>query len=165
MAGSGSNQNPGGDPFSISPSLSEETPASARRQILIVEDNQADVYLIRRAIEATKLPIDVHVVTDGQQAIRFFDQVAADLSEPCPDIVILDINLPKKQGGEVLKHMRSLPRCADAYVIVASTSHSERDREVMKDLGADCYFRKPSEYDEFMRLGDLIKGILAHDVN
>lgn len=130
-----------------------------------MEDNQSDVYLIQRAIEGTNLPIDFHIVRDGQQAVQFFDRAAADPNKPCPDIVILDINLPKKQGGDVLKHMRSRSRCAQAHVVVVSTSDSERDQEVMKELGVDGYFRKPSEFDEFMKLGDLVKGILARDVN
>jgi chemotaxis family two-component system response regulator Rcp1 len=123
------------------------------------------VYLIQRAIEGTNLPIDFHVLRDGQQAVQFFDQADADPGKPCPDIVILDINLPKKQGGDVLKHMRSRSRCAQAYVIVVSTSASKRDQELMKELGADGYFRKPAEFDEFMKLGDLVKGVLASDVN
>jgi chemotaxis family two-component system response regulator Rcp1 len=142
-----------------------ETPSSARRQVLIVEDNQSDAYLIQRAIEGTKLPIDFHVVRDGQRAVQFFDQADADPAKPCPDIVILDINLPRIQGADVLKHMRSLSRCAQVHVIVVSTSVSERERELVKDLGADGYFRKPSEFDEFMKLGDLVKGALARDVN
>ena len=119
------------------------------------------MYLIQRAIEGTNLPFDFHVVRDGQQAIQFFDQAEADPASPCPDIVILDINLPKKQGGDVLKHMRSRSRCAKAHVIVVSTSASERDQEFVKELGADGYFRKPSEFDEFMKLGDLIKSVLG----
>jgi chemotaxis family two-component system response regulator Rcp1 len=165
MAGSGSNRNPEKGLHSTSPSLSKETPSSARRQVLIVEDNQSDAYLIQRAIEGTNLPIDFHVVRDGQQAVQFFDQADADPARTCPDIVILDLNLPKKQGGDVLKHMRSRSRCAQAHVIVVSTSDSERDQEFVKELGADGYFRKPSEFDEFMKLGDLVKGVLSRDVN
>jgi DNA-binding NarL/FixJ family response regulator len=61
--------------------------------------------------------------------------------------------------------MRSRPRCAQAHVIVVSTSDSKSDREVMKELGADGYFRKPSEFDEFMKLGELVKSVLARDMN
>jgi chemotaxis family two-component system response regulator Rcp1 len=165
MAGSGSNPSPEKDLPSASPSLSEETSSSARRQILIVEDNQSDLYLIQRAIESTDLPIDFHIVRDGQRAVQFFDRAEADPTMPCPDLVILDVNLPKKQGGDVLKHMRSLSRCAQARVIVVSTSDSESDRELMRQLGADGYFAKPSEFDEFMKLGDLVKGVLSRGVN
>ncbi len=111
------------------------------------------------------LPIDFHIVRDGQEAIQFFDRAAADPDKPCPEVVILDINLPKKPGGAVLKHIRSRSRCAQAHVIVVSTSDSEDDSEVMKELGADGYFRKPSDFDEFMKLGDLVKSVLARDMN
>lgn len=92
--------------------------------------------------------------------MRFFDQIDLDSGLPALAIVILDINLPKRQGGDVLKHMRRGRRCADALVIIASTSDSKRDREEMQKLGAAAYFHKPSEYDEFMKLGDIVKGLL-----
>jgi chemotaxis family two-component system response regulator Rcp1 len=129
-----------------------------------VEDNQSDAYLIQRAIEGTNLAVDFHVIRDGQEAINFFDQAEVDPAKPCPDIVILDINLPKKQGSDVLKHMRSRSRCAQAHVIVVSTSASEHDQELLKGLGADGYFRKPSEFDEFMKLGGLVKSVLDGDL-
>ena len=105
------------------------------------------------------------MVRDGQQATQFFDRADADPAQPCPDIVILDINLPKKQGGEVLRHMRGRARCSRAYVIVVSTSDSERDKEIMKELGADVYFRKPSEFDEFMKLGEIVKDVLTREAS
>jgi DNA-binding response OmpR family regulator len=112
-------------------------------------------------MEATGLPLKLSVVSDGEQAVRFFDEAAGGSDMPCPTLVILDINLPKKQGGDVLKHMRQSGTCASTFVIVVSTSDSERDREGMMNLGADGYFRKPSDFDEFMRLGDIVKALLA----
>ncbi len=119
------------------------------------------MFLIQEAIEATKLPLRVHVVEDGDQAVRFFDLADSNASAPCPALVILDINLPKKQGGDVLKHMRQSRKCANTLVIAVSSSDSARDREQMKHLGANRYFRKPSEYDDFMKLGDVIKTLLG----
>jgi two-component system, chemotaxis family, response regulator Rcp1 len=126
-----------------------------------VEDNESDVFLIQEALEAAKLPVALHVVTDGEQAVRFFDLADEDGNMPCPTLVILDINLPRKQGGEVLKHMRTSRRCGKAVVIAVSTSDSPRDREQMMNVGANGYFRKPSEYDDFMKLGGLVKRLLA----
>jgi chemotaxis family two-component system response regulator Rcp1 len=122
-----------------------------------VEDNESDVFLIREAIEATKLPLVLHMVQDGEQALRFFD----DLNTPCPALVILDINLPKAQGGDVLKHMHQSPKCGNVLVIAISSSESARDREQMTKLGANAYFRKPSNYEDFMKLGDMIKSLLG----
>jgi chemotaxis family two-component system response regulator Rcp1 len=129
--------------------------------VLIVDDNESDVFLIQEAIGSTRLQLTLHIAKDGEQAIRFFDRADAHPEMPCPSLVILDINLPKKQGGEVLKHMRQSPKCAHALVLVVSTSDSAKDREQMTNLGADGYFRKPSQYDEFMKLGDIVKGLLG----
>jgi two-component system, chemotaxis family, response regulator Rcp1 len=126
-----------------------------------VEDNKADVFLIREAIDAAKLNVEMHVVRDGEKAILFFDEADRDESAPCPDLVIIDINLPKKHGGEVLQYMRRSRRCAAALVLVVTSSDSTRDRDEMAKLGASKYFRKPSEYDGFMKLGDIVREMLA----
>jgi DNA-binding response OmpR family regulator len=119
------------------------------------------VFLIQRALESTRLPLTFHVLRNGEEAVRFFDQADGDAARTCPYVVILDINLPKRTGTDVLKHMRASRRCSRARVIAVSTSDSPHDREQMARLGADGYFRKPSGFDEFMKLGDLIKGILS----
>jgi two-component system, chemotaxis family, response regulator Rcp1 len=160
MGGSGWNPNPEEDRPSASPSRSEERTGKTGA-ILIVEDNPADVFLIRRALEAAKVYADVRVVHDGEQAIRLFDEVDGDLTAPCPALVILDINLPRKPGGEVLQHMRETRRCRGALVIAVSTSDSAHDREQMLKLGANAYFRKPSGYADFMKLGDMVKSLLS----
>lgn len=128
--------------------------------MLIVEDNESDVFLIQEAIEATKLGLALDIVTDGEQAVRFVDAADSDPASPCPALVILDINLPKRQGAEVLRHIRQSRRCTNIPVIAVSTSDSGRDREQMANLGANGYFRKPSDYDDFMKLGDLVKTML-----
>lgn len=161
MGASGSNQNPEKDPYSGLHSPAEENSREPGSYVLIVEDNESDVFLIEEAISAAKLSIPLQVVKDGDQAVRFFDRIDADPSLPCPALVILDINLPKKQGGEVLKHMRRSRRCGSAIVVTVSTSDSAADREQMKMLGAHEYFRKPSTFDEFMKLGDVIKTLLG----
>ena len=102
---------------------------------------------------------------DGEQAIRYFDNADGDHSAACPALVILDINLPRKRGGEVLQYLRSSARCCQAQVLMISTSDSTRDRDEMKRLGANGYFTKPSDYAEFMKLGDIVKGLLATKCN
>lgn len=129
--------------------------------MLIVDDNESDAFLIQEAIGATRLPLTLHVAKDGEQAIRFFDRADAHPELPCPALVLLDINLPKMQGDLVLKYMRHSRRCANALVVAVSTSDSERDRRGMTDLGANGYFRKPSTYDEFMKLGGIVKALLC----
>jgi DNA-binding response OmpR family regulator len=142
------------------PSPSED-PARERPRILIVEDNSADVFLIRAAIKAASINAALDVVKDGEQAIRFFDAADYDDSVPRPTLVILDINLPRKQGDEVLQRMRRSRSCRNAIVLAVSTSGSAGDRENMMRLGANGYFQKPSEYTDFLKLGDLIKELLG----
>ncbi len=161
MGGSGSNPNPDEDQSFVPPSPSSESSAAIPFHVLVIEDNESDVFLIQEAIEKSGLPVTVRVVKDGEQAVRFFDRADADASMPCPALVLLDINLPKKNGGDVLKYMRQSRRCAAALVVAVSSSDSARDRQQMKSLGADGYFRKPSEYDAFMKLGEMVKTLLS----
>lgn len=128
--------------------------------MLIVEDNEGDVFLIKEAMLTTGLRLTLNVVKDGEQAMQFFDRAGNDPATPCPALVILDINLPKKQGGDVLEHLRRHSKCGDVPVIAVSTSDSAQDRERMARLGADGYFRKPSDYDEFMKLGGIVQALL-----
>ena len=158
---SGSNQNPDEDRPFASPSPHDGKDTGIRHHVLIVEDDESDVFLIEEAIGAANLPVTIHVVRDGDQAVQFFDRNDGDAMTPSPALVILDINLPKKRGNEVLKYMRQSQKCGKAFVIAVSTSDSVRDRELMTNLGAHGYFRKPSAYDEFMKLGDMIKALLG----
>jgi DNA-binding response OmpR family regulator len=160
--GSGSSPNPDKDQPSTSPSLPVET-AGERAHILVIEDNSADVLLIRRAIKGSHINAEIRVLTDGAQAIQAFEDYDANPSLPCPSLVILDINLPKKLGGEVLRHLRKAKSCSQALVIVVSTSDAQNDRDAMEGLGANAYFRKPSEFAEFMKLGDIVKSVLKRD--
>jgi len=89
--------------------------------------------------------------------MQFLDAVDSDETMPSPALVILDINLPRRNGFEVLEHLRRSRRCRAASVIVVSTSNAAADRERALHSGGDAFFRKPSEYDAFMQLGSLIR--------
>jgi CheY-like chemotaxis protein len=160
MAASGSNQNPDADRSSASPSLSEGK-GTRPWQILIAEDSKPDVFLIRQALQKAGIKAQLHVVDDGEKTVRFFERADADPEAPRPDLVLLDINLPRYKGTEVLRNLRASSRCKDALVLVVTSSDSSRDREVMDALGANGYFRKPSEYSEFMTLGQIVRDLLA----
>jgi DNA-binding response OmpR family regulator len=100
-------------------------------------------------------------VDDGEKTIEFFAQADADAAAPCPDLILLDINLPRYKGGEILRRLRGSSRCAGALVLIVTSSDSLRDREEMDALGANAYFRKPSEFSEFMKLGLVVRELLA----
>lgn len=129
--------------------------------MLVIEDNDADLLLIQEALEESRLAPDVHYIKDGEAAFAFIDRADNDSKLPCPDLVILDINLPKRHGGQVLQHLRESRRCKAALVLAISSSDSLRDRSDMSRLGANGYFKKPSEYDEFMKLAVLVRKLLG----
>ena len=105
-----------------------------------------------------KIDADVYVAEDGEQAIRYLEMAEHDRTPP-PDVVLLDINLPRYKGGDILRRLRGGPS-AGALVLVVTSSDSLVDREEMNGLGADGYFRKPSDYAEFMKLGPMVRKLL-----
>ena len=156
VAGSGWNPSWDTVPRSSSQSQPEGTTETSVH-IVLVEDNRADVRLIKDAILLHKLPAKLRVVENGEQAFEFID--AADQgTELCPALLILDLNLPRKSGREVLKHLRQSKTCADVPVLIVTSSGV--DRVEMEGLGGTGYFRKPTDYDEFMKVGGLIKSLL-----
>ncbi len=144
-----------------SSSLSPSDAASQKRpQILVVEDSKADLFLIRQAIAAAQVNAAVTIVNDGHQAVEFIDKADAAQGASCPDLVLLDLNLPKKDGIEVLRHMRESVVCKNALVLVVTSSDSAGDREAVRALGFNGYFRKPSVYAEFMKLAPIVRELL-----
>jgi CheY-like chemotaxis protein len=128
--------------------------------ILVAEDSKADMFLIREALATAEVEANLHVVTDGNAATEFIDATDADENTPCPTLVLLDMNLPKRTGNEVLQHLRSSERCREAPVIIVSSSNAPRDRAVVTDMNLAGYFKKPNDYVEFMTLGPLVKSLL-----
>ena len=125
-----------------------------------MEDNKADEFLTRQAIATAKIPAEIHVVNDGEKAFQFIDQADANDELRCPLLVLLDLNLPKRTGAEVLQHLRQSRKCARAPVVVMTSSESEKDREETARLGANEYFRKPSNFAEYIRIGEVVKSML-----
>jgi chemotaxis family two-component system response regulator Rcp1 len=165
MAESGSTRNPGADRLSISSSLPDEPVPGKPRHILIAEDSKSDVFLIREALRKSGIDAQIHVVDDGEKTILFFAQADADPAAPCPDLILLDINMPRYKGGDILRRLRASFRCSGALVLIVTSSDSPRDREEMNALGANAYFRKPSEFSEFMKLGPVVGELLARSQN
>ncbi|MBL8213787.1 MAG: response regulator [Bryobacterales bacterium] len=134
--------------------------ATCRRAVL-VEDSLADVYIISEIVRNSRLSLEVDVLADGEQAIEFFASLQQDPGLPRPDVVLLDLNLPRRSGHEVLTWLRSTPTFLDLPVIVVTSSDAEGDRRAAERLGASAYFRKRFSYEEFLTLNDVIAGVLA----
>ena len=132
-----------------------------RPQILIVEDNQADEFLMREAIAIAKVEADLHVVSDGEDAVRFIDAADTDDAAPCPCLILLDLNLPKRTGMEVLQHIRRSRKCSDVLVLIVSSSDSPNDRRMTSELGISGYFLKPSSYEAYCKVGEIVKDLLT----
>jgi CheY-like chemotaxis protein len=137
-----------------------ERSAEESRLLLIVEDNGADVFLIRRAIQTYGLSLQVHVCSDGEEALRYIDQAESDPTVACPFLLLLDLNLPKKSGSEVLERVRNARRWSAIPVVVVTSSDSLEDRQQAAELGANHYFRKPASYREFLKIGEILQEYL-----
>lgn len=126
---------------------------------LLVEDNRADVLLVQEAIALYELPLVLHVLDDGEKAFEFIERVDAGLGT-CPRVLLLDLNLPKRTGQEVLQRIRQSPMCKDIPVLIITSSNSLKDRNEVAALGASGYFSKPPDYQEFLKVGGAVKRLI-----
>lgn len=122
-------------------------------QVLLIEDGDDDVALMRRAVLRANLPVELEVALDGAVAI---DRLTAPGSAAPPDLVLLDLKLPKFSGLEVLAAIRAAPRTALLPVVVLTTSIEPSDRREAYRLGANSYLRKPVDFNEFVELMKLV---------
>ena len=134
---------------------------SQKPQIMMVEDNPADVFLIRRALNLADIDAVLHLAENGEQAIEYFDRMEANPAIPPLDLILLDINLPGMKGSNVIQNLRSRERSGQTRVLVVSSSDSPLDQEEMTRFGASGYFRKVSDFEEFMKLGQAVRDLLA----
>ena len=111
-------------------------------------------------MRAHQLDVDLRVFEDGEEAIDLIQLLDTDDSQTCPRLMLLDLNLPRADGFEVLKRLRNSRRCAEMPVIVMTSSAAQPDREKSKALGADAYFRKQVGYAASLEIGGIIKKLL-----
>ena len=104
--------------------------------------------------------MQVHIARDGQQALAFMARAETDPDAPCPQVVLLDLNLPRVDGFEVLRRLRANERFKSMPVLIVSSSDSPEDRNEAARYGAS-YFRKPPSYEEFLKLGLVLKQLLT----
>lgn len=128
--------------------------------IWLVEDSEADELLMRQALKLNGIDCDFQVSEDGEKAIDYIEAIDKSGVRPHPDIVLLDLNLPRKSGARVLERIRQSPRCGRVPVVIVTSSDSPGDKGQAARLGATRYFQKPLDLGEFMKLGPLVREVL-----
>jgi two-component system, chemotaxis family, response regulator Rcp1 len=128
------------------------TPSGASRsiEILLVEDNPGDVRLTREALREGKVRNNLHVAQDGVEALRFLRREGEHADAVRPDLVLLDLNLPKKDGRQVLEEIKNDPELRTIPVVVLTSSQAEQDICRAYDLYANAYVTKPVDLDQFI---------------
>ncbi len=121
-------------------------------EILLVEDNPGDVRLTQEALREAKVRNNLQVVQDGEAALNFLYRKDGFSDAPRPDIILLDLNLPKKNGQEVLAEIKADPCLRRIPVVILTTSKAEEDILKSYDLHANCYVTKPVDFEQFIRV-------------
>jgi CheY-like chemotaxis protein len=126
-------------------------------EVLLVEDNAGDIRLTKEAFEEGKVRLNLSVVRNGVEAMAFLRKEGDFAGTARPDLVLLDLNLPKKDGREVLKDMKNDPQLLRIPVVVLTTSESDEDVLGTYGLHANCYITKPVDMDQFIKVVKLIE--------
>jgi CheY-like chemotaxis protein len=124
--------------------------------ILMVEDNPGDARLTEEALKESKVYTNLEHVRDGVEAMEFLRKEGRFGDAPTPDIILLDLNLPRKDGRQVLAELKAIPRLKNIPVVVLTTSEAEQDIVKSYELHANCYITKPVDLDKFV---EIIHGI------
>jgi two-component system, chemotaxis family, response regulator Rcp1 len=158
----GSNHSVAGELPSSSPSQSQTGGASRQHHILLVEDNRLDAFMVQEALRQHSIRAVLDIVEDGEEAVKFID--AADTNESAPrlELVLLDLNLPKRSGTEVLAYLRRSKRSAKAKVLIVTSSNSPLDRAATEQMGITGYFLKSSDLEEFLKIGEVVEEALRN---
>ena len=132
--------------------MSLSQPAAQPITVLLVEDDPGDVVLITEAFEHNKVSNELHVASDGVEALQFLRSEAPYENTPDPDLILLDLNLPRKDGREVLAEVKADDRLRRIPVVVLTTSKAEEDVLRSYDLHANAYVTKPVDFERFIEV-------------
>jgi chemotaxis family two-component system response regulator Rcp1 len=130
-------------------------------EVLLADDNPSDVYLIREALREHAVDCSLRVVSDGKEALGVISDETENAYSGSIGLIILDLNLPRHDGIEILQKLRESALLEHVPVVVLTSSDSPRDRVLANQLGATRYLRKPSSLDEFLSLGAVFKDLLG----
>jgi chemotaxis family two-component system response regulator Rcp1 len=134
----------------------ESQPGSHPCAVLLVEDNEVDIFIITEILKKCGFDFKLDVTTNGESALSFLEGVDGAGRPACPELVLLDLNLPKRSGIEVLSHIRRGPRCNHVPVVIVTSSEAPDDIEAAHILNATAYFVKPTNLAAYMELAEVI---------
>jgi chemotaxis family two-component system response regulator Rcp1 len=121
-------------------------------EILLIEDNPSDIRLLQEAFKEVKLCSNLSIVRDGEEGLAFLKKEGAYQDAPHPDLILLDLNLPKMDGKELLREIKQCPKLRTIPVVVLTSSMAEEDIIRSYELHANCYITKPVDLDQFIRI-------------
>jgi chemotaxis family two-component system response regulator Rcp1 len=130
-------------------------------RILVVDDNGSDVFLLRRALNQQDLQFEIVHLPSGGEALAYIGRQGAYADSAIPDLMVVDLNLSKYTGEDILRAAREVPDFRDVPVCVWSSSASPRDEAMLKDLGISRFITKPAGLNQFMEIGKTIKDVLG----
>lgn len=125
--------------------------------ILIVDDNSTDLMIMREAFNDTRLKAVLHVANNGEEAMKFLRHAGEFTAAPRPDLILLDLNMPRKNGHEVLREIKADPLLLRIPVIILTTSQAEEDVSRSYAAHANCYIRKPVDFKHFEKVLEVIE--------
>lgn len=123
-----------------------------RVEILLVEDNEPDIDLTKEALKEFKVANNLHVTRDGVEAMEFLNKEGKYKNIPTPDLILLDLNMPRKNGIEVLQEIKEDPKLRRIPVVILTTSEAEEDIVKSYELHANCYITKPIDLNQFFKV-------------
>lgn len=131
---------------------------TAPLRVLLAEDNPGDVMLVRDALQQQLTNFELLVIDNGDKIRSYLSNPATN--HPGPDVLLLDLNLPRVDGPDMFRLLRDHPCCSKVPLIVITSSDSPRDRAWTEEFRIAHFFRKPSDYDAFMKLGELVRAVV-----
>ena len=130
-------------------------------RILVIEDNVSDVFLLQRALKQQEFPFELVHLISGGEAIAFLHREGSYMNAALPDLILVDLNLSKYTGEDILREIRNAKHLVGVPVCVWSSSRSGRDEASLKELGVRQFITKPSGLDQFMQIGKTIKDLVS----
>ena len=139
----------------------KHAPVIVAARILVIEDNESDVFLLDRALKKQEFPFELVHLLNGGESLAFIRREGAYADAAIPNLILLDLNLSKYTGEDILREIRNAGLFAGVPVCVWSSSRSRRDEALLKELGVSRFIPKPSGLSQFMEIGKILKDVLA----